>query len=74
MKWPNDVWVGRRKLSGSIVNFESSTNAGVGGIGVNVNGGSSDDDADLAAVMTSIAREAGQKVSRGVVIMGDCYD
>lgn len=36
VKWPNDVWVGNKKMSGSIVDFDG-LRTGVGGVGVNVN-------------------------------------
>eukprot|EP00041_Stephanoeca_diplocostata_P007840 m.113004 g.113004 ORF g.113004 m.113004 type:complete len:267 (-) comp17055_c0_seq3:955-1755(-) len=36
VKWPNDVWVGTRKMAGSLVNFDGKDTA-IAGIGVNVN-------------------------------------
>jgi len=28
VKWPNDVWVGNRKLSGTIIDFKDPKQAG----------------------------------------------
>jgi BirA family biotin operon repressor/biotin-[acetyl-CoA-carboxylase] ligase len=35
VKWPNDVWIGKRKLSGCLVNCDGRS-GGVAGVGINV--------------------------------------
>jgi biotin-(acetyl-CoA carboxylase) ligase len=37
LKWPNDVWIGSRKLSGCIVDGSASSNYILVGVGINVN-------------------------------------
>ena len=62
MKWPNDVWIERLKVSGMLVNFDGKT-GGVGGIGLNVN----QDSQQLKASglqATSLRSSLGRVVSR----------
>ncbi len=47
VKWPNDVWIGKRKLSGCLVNCDGRV-GGVAGVGINVL-------QNMASVGTSIA-------------------
>lgn len=70
IKWPNDVWIGRRKLSGVLMESEvqgDQVRYCLPGIGVNVN---MDVEAfpDLAAIATSLRRELGREVSREDVL------
>jgi BirA family biotin operon repressor/biotin-[acetyl-CoA-carboxylase] ligase len=70
IKWPNDVWVGRRKLSGVLLESEvqgDSVRYCLLGIGVNVN---MDVAAvpELADIATSLRRELGREVSREEVL------
>ena len=37
LKWPNDVWVGARKLSGCIVDHAEGSDCILVGLGINVN-------------------------------------
>ncbi|GBD12798.1 Bifunctional ligase/repressor BirA [bacterium HR24] len=70
IKWPNDVWIGRRKLAGVLL--ESEVQGGqvrycLLGIGINVN---MDVEAipDLAEIATSLRRELGREVPREDVL------
>ncbi|MEZ4400035.1 MAG: biotin--[acetyl-CoA-carboxylase] ligase [Kofleriaceae bacterium] len=62
LKWPNDVLVGRRKLAGVLC--ESTGDAVIVGVGVDVNGAAADLPADVAARATTIADELGRWVER----------
>ena len=70
IKWPNDVWIGRRKLSGVLLESEvqgEQVRYCLLGIGVNVN---LDVEAipELAEIATSLLRELGREVSREDVL------
>lgn len=65
VKWPNDVYLGERKLAGVLV--EATTRAGgdtvlIAGVGVNVNARDFPD--DFAVPATSLALAAGRDVDR----------
>lgn len=69
IKWPNDVLVGGRKLSGILIESESSgaePRCALVGIGLNVNFRT--DDTEVASVATSIAREMDGEMSREHVL------
>lgn len=73
IKWPNDVWVGERKLSGMLIDAEVTGGVAVAypGIGVNVNG----DPTllpGLAAIATSLRRELGRRVAREALLARAC--
>ena len=57
VKWPNDVYVGERKLSGALVNFDG-LETGIAGIGVNVN-----QSAESLASMVSDRKNAATSLS-----------
>ena len=60
LKWPNDVLVGRRKISGILTEMNTRANAvehAIVGVGVNLN--STDFPSDLADIATSIRIERG---------------
>jgi BirA family transcriptional regulator, biotin operon repressor / biotin---[acetyl-CoA-carboxylase] ligase len=61
IKWPNDVLLDGRKVSGILI--ETSPGYAILGIGLNVNG-SYADDAELAARATTLADAAGQPLLR----------
>lgn len=65
LKWPNDVWVGGKKICGILV--EADSRFVVVGVGLNVN--VSEFPADLAHPATSLALELGEKVSREEVLV-----
>ena len=65
IKWPNDIWVGERKLSGMLIDGETGP-AGLtayAGIGINVNADPTADPA-LRDSATSLSRELGREISR----------
>jgi BirA family transcriptional regulator, biotin operon repressor / biotin---[acetyl-CoA-carboxylase] ligase len=55
VKWPNDIWIGRRKVAGILVEGRPLEGWGVLGIGVNVS--ASDFPAELEDIATSLRRE-----------------
>jgi BirA family biotin operon repressor/biotin-[acetyl-CoA-carboxylase] ligase len=69
IKWPNDVLIGGRKLSGILIESEFAGQApryALVGIGLNVNFRTAD--TEVAAIATSIAQELGSVVSREDVL------
>jgi BirA family biotin operon repressor/biotin-[acetyl-CoA-carboxylase] ligase len=69
VKWPNDVWVGRRKLAGVLVESSSSgerTEPLVIGIGINVNRTSFP--SELSGQATSLSLETGRTHDRAEVL------
>ena len=69
VKWPNDVWVGREKLVGVLIEGASMGDHCeplVVGIGINVNRTTFPE--DLAVPATSIALQRGQAVDRSAVL------
>jgi BirA family transcriptional regulator, biotin operon repressor / biotin---[acetyl-CoA-carboxylase] ligase len=80
-KWPNDVWIGCKKVAGMLVDSDSSADEIVAriGIGINVNrrhfecdDGDGGDPVSLTA--TSLALELGTDVEREVVLASYCND
>lgn len=73
LRWPNDCYVGDRKIAGVLVEAESS-GAGfdflVCGIGVNVNHGAGDFPAELRARATSLRLLLGHEVAPLEVLAG----
>eukprot|EP00043_Microstomoeca_roanoka_P021566 m.255407 g.255407 ORF g.255407 m.255407 type:complete len:301 (+) comp19492_c0_seq1:161-1063(+) len=69
LKWPNDVWIGDRKLSGMLVNFDGKT-GGIAGVGINVNQLFDMENKELPAI--SLAQEKGEPVSRETVLAAFC--
>jgi len=70
LKWPNDVLVSGRKLSGVLIDSElygGDARYALVGIGVNVNF-DIEEDSEIASIATSIKREAGHPVSREDVL------
>lgn len=69
VKWPNDVWVARKKLVGVLVESSAvgeSTGPLIVGIGINVNRRTFPP--ELSASATSLALECGRELSRGDVL------
>lgn len=64
IKWPNDVWIGGKKIAGILV--EAGKDFVVVGIGLNVN--SLSFPAEVAATATSLALETGGSHSRAEVL------
>ena len=73
IKWPNDIWVGERKLSGMLIDGETGPSglAAYAGIGINVNADPTADPA-LRDSATSLARELGREISREDLLARVC--
>ena len=73
IKWPNDIWVGERKLCGMLIDGETGP-AGLtayAGIGINVNADPTADRA-LRDTATSLSRELGREVAREALLARIC--
>lgn len=64
VKWPNDVWIGHRKVAGILV--EAGRDYVIAGIGINVNASSFPD--EVAAIATSLLLETSVQFPRGEVL------
>jgi len=75
IKWPNDIWIGERKVCGMLIDGELTAKGGLGfpGIGINVNGDPTENP-DLAESATSLARELGRAVDREALLAGVCNE
>jgi BirA family biotin operon repressor/biotin-[acetyl-CoA-carboxylase] ligase len=73
IKWPNDIWIGERKVCGMLIDAELTRDGGLGfpGIGVNVNGDPTDNP-ELRETATSIAREVGHPIPRETILADIC--
>jgi BirA family biotin operon repressor/biotin-[acetyl-CoA-carboxylase] ligase len=73
IKWPNDVWVGERKLSGMLIDAEITAQGALAlpGIGINVNGDPTVLP-ELRNSATSLARELGRDVDREELLARLC--
>ncbi len=70
LKWPNDVWVGGRKMVGILAEMSGQIDQVdwvVAGFGINTH--QTDFPGDLAAKATSFLRETGQQVQRAHLLM-----
>ncbi len=63
LKWPNDVWIGDRKVGG-ILCESAGTHGTVAGIGINVAQRPNDFEPDLRGAAVSLAMASGGPVSR----------
>ncbi|MGI6357657.1 MAG: biotin--[acetyl-CoA-carboxylase] ligase [Bacillota bacterium] len=69
LKWPNDVWVGRKKLAGILAELAGQLDQVdwvVLGMGINTH--QAEFPAELAAIATSYLRETGQDVQRAALL------
>lgn len=64
IKWPNDVWIGARKVAGILV--EAGADFAVVGIGLNVN--TTEFPPEVEKIATSLQMETGQAFSRAEVM------
>lgn len=64
VKWPNDVWIGQRKVAGILV--EAGSDYVIAGIGINVNTLVFPD--EIAPIATSLRLETSLETSRGEVL------
>ncbi len=70
IKWPNDLWIGSKKLSGILTEMSaefSRVNYVVIGIGVNVNNESFN--GELSDIATSIKIETGKNIKRADIVV-----
>jgi len=68
IKWPNDVWVDRRKLAGLLLESAGAVRVVVAGIGVNVHGVPESLPDDVRAAITALDVEAGRAVTRQALL------
>ncbi|MFQ5381133.1 MAG: biotin--[acetyl-CoA-carboxylase] ligase [Dehalococcoidia bacterium] len=75
IKWPNDIWVGGRKVSGILIDVQEAGEEFLvmPGIGINVNTDFSDVD-ELREVATSIRSSLGRKVARELLLASVCNE
>lgn len=73
IKWPNDIWVGERKLSGMLIDGETGPGGLIAyvGIGLNVNADPTADSA-LRDTAASLSRELGREVVREPLLARIC--
>ncbi|MEX2081557.1 MAG: biotin--[acetyl-CoA-carboxylase] ligase [Dehalococcoidia bacterium] len=73
IKWPNDVWVGDRKLAGMLIDAEGAGGGTVvmPGIGINVNGDPTLNP-ELREIATSLKRELARPVHRESLLASIC--
>lgn len=64
IKWPNDVWVGRRKIAGILV--EADSDFAIVGIGLNVH--TTDFPSEVSEIATSLSLETGLQIPRAEVL------
>jgi len=72
IKWPNDIYCNGRKMAGILTEFSADTRSVeyvVVGIGINANW-KPDTIAEFREIATSLLSEAGQPVSRTVILSG----
>ncbi len=74
IKWPDDIWVGERKLGGTMIDLVTGAgeSTAIIGIGMNVNGDPAREHAELKSVATSIHRELGRPADRERVLALIC--
>lgn len=75
IKWPNDIWARGRKLSGMLIDAESTADGFIAypGIGLNVNGDPTLIP-ELAESATSVSRELGYPIQRELLLATICND
>ena len=68
VKWPNDVWIGRKKLAGLLLESAGASPLVVAGVGVNLKRVPDDLPVDVRAATTALDREALAPVSRSALL------
>ncbi len=73
IKWPNDVWIGERKVSGMLIDAESHGDEMVvmPGVGINVNGDPTTI-AEIRDIATSLRLELGRELRRELLLARIC--
>jgi BirA family biotin operon repressor/biotin-[acetyl-CoA-carboxylase] ligase len=76
IKWPNDVWVGQRKVCGMLIDGELEETGPIAfpGIGINVNFDPSTAQHDLKGIATSLAAVLGRPVDREALFARLCNE
>lgn len=64
IKWPNDVWIGRRKVAGILV--EAGPDFAIVGIGININ--TLEFPPEVAEIASSLGIETGRQIPRAEVL------
>jgi len=67
IKWPNDLYVGERKIAGILTELSAEPDRihfAVLGMGINLNGARSDYPDEMAATLTTLAEARGRPISR----------
>ena len=75
IKWPNDIWIGDRKVAGMLIDAELSATGAVAlpGIGINVNADPTVVP-ELRDIATCLARELGRPVQREALLARICNE
>ncbi len=75
IKWPNDIWVGGKKLSGMLIDATSGPDGLVAylGIGMNVNGDPTEIP-EIRDIATSIANETNADIDREELLASVCNE
>jgi BirA family biotin operon repressor/biotin-[acetyl-CoA-carboxylase] ligase len=75
IKWPNDIWVGERKVCGILIDAESGESGPVAfpGIGINVNADPTVNP-ELRDTATSLHRALGRRVEREALLAAVCNE
>jgi BirA family biotin operon repressor/biotin-[acetyl-CoA-carboxylase] ligase len=68
VKWPNDVWIGERKVAGILIEARPQEGWAVVGIGLNVATTTEELPAELRDTATSLAIATGAEVDRATVL------
>ena len=68
IKWPNDIWIGGRKIAGILA--ESKGESVVLGMGIDVNDDEGSFPVDLADIAVSLKMTAGRTFDRGELLAG----
>jgi BirA family biotin operon repressor/biotin-[acetyl-CoA-carboxylase] ligase len=68
IKWPNDVWIDRRKTAGILIEARPQEGWAVIGIGLNVSATAADLGEELSRTATSLELAAGTEVDRDQVL------
>ncbi len=75
IKWPNDIWIGERKVCGMLIDAEIGAEGGLSfvGIGINVNGAMAAN-VELRDIAISMAEVLGHPVSRERLLARICNE
>ncbi len=73
IKWPNDIWVGKRKLAGMLIDAETGPEGPIAypGIGINVNADPTVNP-ELRDIATCLRTEVGRRVQRETLLASIC--